>query len=92
MKKEAFIVSMAIAGLLTGLVASQALESEPSRCQQIEEEIRSGQNFTGSVACYPPGSMDVNISEEIENRTELECVCRKVNNGDIQLFPITVAR
>lgn len=83
---------MAVAGLVIGLVAAQSMESEPGKCQQIEDEIRQGQNFSGSLACYPPGTIDVNLSEDIENRTELECVCRKINNGNVQIFPITVAR
>ena len=34
------------------------------------------------------GVVEVNISDQLEDKAELQCVCRKINNGNIQLFPI----
>lgn len=91
--RNIFFVLMAAAGLMTGVLASDMTESkDSSECEELEEEIKSSQSFEGSLACYPPGVIDTNISEGIENRTELKCVCRKINNGNTQIFPITVAR
>ncbi len=93
LESNVFFALVIVAGLITGIMASGMVDGEEAgKCSKIEQDIRSSQNFTGSVSCYPPGMMDVNISEEIDNRTELECVCKKVNNGNVQIFPITVAR
>lgn len=89
MKQEELLLTLVALGLVIGLTASYILESSSGECSRIEDNIRQGQNFTGTIACYPPGVVDVNISEEIQNQTDLKCVCRKVNDGNVQLFPIT---
>lgn len=88
MNSRVFFVSMIILGIATGLSASYISQTSAGKCEKVQEDIRAGQNFTGTVTCYPPGVLDVNISDQVENSTELKCVCRKINGEEVQIFPI----
>ncbi|MFB6191445.1 MAG: hypothetical protein ABEJ07_00775 [Candidatus Nanohaloarchaea archaeon] len=85
------LLIVAVAGLSVGFAAFY-LSQQKGYCQQVEEEIRANQSFNGTIACYPPGKVDVNVSDAIENRTELRCVCEKSYMGRTQIFTINVAR
>lgn len=88
MDNRNFLAGMLLLGTVIGLSASYLVGSSPSECKKVQEEIRAGQNFTGSVSCYPPGTLDVNVSDQVEEDAELKCVCRKINDDQVQLFPI----
>lgn len=85
------LATVFVLAIISGITVSNFMNSD-TYCQNIEDQIRSQQNFTGSVACYPPGVVDVNLSDEVRNETELRCVCRKVNDGVVELFPITMSK
>lgn len=88
MKQRDFFIIIALIGLSIGFSASYLTQEDPSQCKDIEQQIKAEQKFNGSLSCYPPGVIDVNISDQVEESATLDCVCRKVNNGNIQLFPI----
>lgn len=89
LESRQFFVLAAIFGLSIGLTASYMMEyKSTSKCKKIEDQIRAQQKFNGSLTCYPPGVIEVNISDQVEEQANLDCVCRKVNNGDVHLFPI----
>ncbi|MFB6241379.1 MAG: hypothetical protein ABEJ36_01080 [Candidatus Nanosalina sp.] len=93
MNEKQFLALMAAAGLFAGFLAFNLTgNGEDTYCQRIEQDIQANQTFNGSVACYPPGVLKVNLSEKVEQNTELRCVCRKSHRGDIQYFPITVTQ
>ena len=88
MDRKLFLIGAVILGLFLGFSASYLVDSSPGECEKVQDEIRAGQNFTGTVSCYPPGAIEADIPDRVENQTELKCVCRKINDNHIQLFPI----
>ncbi len=89
MNRKEVIILIALVGLGIGVVASYLnYDSQPTKCEQIEQQAKEQQQFNGTLTCYPPGVIDVNISEDVEERAELDCVCRKEFNGSVQIFPI----
>jgi hypothetical protein len=54
-----------------GVSASAMMQQDSSYCSSIEEDIRQNRSFNGSVACYPPGVLDANVSDRVEENTEL---------------------
>lgn len=89
MKRTEFLAIIAVLGLSIGLSASYIVQDQSSsKCKKIEQQIKERQRFNGSLTCYPPGVLEVNISDRVEDKANLDCVCRKINDGNIQLFPI----
>jgi hypothetical protein len=83
------------AGLVVGVllsVQSTPPDNVPGECEALEQEIRANQSFNGSLQCYPPGVIDVNLSGEIYERTEIQCMCRNVYRGEERVFPVTRSR
>lgn len=96
MKDAHFLALMAIVGLAAGIAAFQLIPRSPNGaayCDQVEQDIRSNQSFNGTVACYPPGVLNVDLNEsgDVANKTELKCVCRRSFNGKEQIFAIRKA-
>lgn len=86
------LLGVVSAGLAAGVllsVQSTPVDGVSGECEALEQEIRANQSFNGSLQCYPPGVIDVNLSEEIDERTELQCVCRNVYRGEERIFPVT---
>ncbi len=90
MKNRDFILLMAVAGIAFGFVLATLPGSPEQECKEIGEAIRANQSFPGSVACYPPGVLDANITAQV-NDTELKCVCRRSYQDNVQYFVIRVA-
>jgi len=89
MNRIEIIILIALLGIGIGVAASYLnYDSQPTKCEEIEQQAKEQQQFNGTLACYPPGVIDVNISEDVEERAELDCVCRKEYNGSVQIFPI----
>ena len=88
MNRKKFILIMAALGILVGVSMSYVLQSDSSECKNLQKDIRENQNFTGTISCYPPGVIDVNVSDKVEESSELKCVCQNVNNGNVQTFPV----
>lgn len=88
--KYYLLLLLAIAGLLTGFVAGSLSKGE-SHCTDIEDEVRQQQNFSGSFACYRPGTFDADLSEKVDNSTDLKCVCRIIDDSGSRLYPVAVS-
>lgn len=86
-----FIASMIALGLLTGLVTANIMVEDERECRTMEDDIRAEQNFDGTVSCSPPGSEDIDISEELEDRTEMKCLCRMTYHDSTRLWPIVTS-
>jgi hypothetical protein len=93
-RKTVLLVIIGLAGVLTGVVLSGALQDDDSNnyCNSVEQQIKSNQSFNGSVACYPPGVIEANVSDDIQNRTDLRCVCRIIDDSGISLYPIVTSQ
>lgn len=91
MNRRNLLILIAIVGMSIGIIASyfdSSSESIPTKCEEIEQQAKQKQSFNGTLTCYPPGVIDVNISEQVGEKTNLDCVCKKENNGNVQIFPI----
>jgi hypothetical protein len=89
------LLGVVSAGLVVGVllsVQSTPVDSVSGECEALEQEIKANQSFNGSLQCYPPGVIDVNLSAQIDQRTELQCVCRNVYRGEERVFPVTRSR
>lgn len=85
------ILGALVVGLSVGFAAVLLLPpgEKTGECGKIEKGINQNKSFNGSVACYPPGVLKVNLSEKVEENTEVQCVCRRSLNGEEQFFTIT---
>jgi len=83
--RRALAVAAALIGIFLGGAISYGINLDDQRaqayCGQIEQGIQ--ENMTeGFVNCFPPGQYQVNLSERVEQGSEVECICRK-KIGDI---------
>lgn len=91
MRTELIYTALGIAGILTGFMLAGTVQNDSSYCQSMEQQIEQERNFTGSIGCYPPGVLDVNVSDRVEENAELKCVCRIIDRSGTRLFPIAVS-
>jgi hypothetical protein len=81
-----------IAAILSGLFAGAAvseMNSSVGKCEQWERDAIQKENISGSLACFPPGVIAANQSEEVKEGSELECVCRRSLNGSLEVWAIS---
>lgn len=93
-KKLHLFVATALVGLLIGFGSSTMVgsaETEKSYCDRIESQVMEERNISGTLACFPPGIVQVNLSEDVEKNSELKCVCRQSYRGFVQMIPISVS-
>lgn len=90
MREAYLLATVAVAGLLVGAAAFH-LAQKDGYCERVSQDIRQNSSFNGTIACYPPGQADLNISDAVENRTTLKCVCEKSYMGETSIFTINVA-
>jgi hypothetical protein len=100
MKDSHFLAIMGVIGLLIGLGGYQ-LAQQPSGsdeqaqyCSRVGESLQVNGSFNGTVNCYPPGVLNVkaNLSDNVENQTDLQCVCRNTYKGNENIFSIRKSR
>jgi hypothetical protein len=85
---------LALIGLIAGLSFGAAISASTKttdKCEKTEQAIREESNISGALACFQPGTIDVNLTEKVEQGAELECVCRRSLNGNVQLWAINRA-
>jgi len=83
--RKVFAAAAAVLGILVGGAISYGVNLEDQRSQAYCGEIEQGiqENMSeGFVNCFTPGDYQVNLSERIEQGSDVECVCRK-KVGDI---------
>jgi|GEM_PF-2349160 len=91
LNRKTFLVLMMLFGVIVGLFTANALVQDEKECREMEDDIRSEQNFDGTVACHPPGAIDANLSQELEDRTDLKCVCRMTYHDSTRIWPIVTS-
>jgi hypothetical protein len=87
-------VIIGIFALLIGIGAgyaaawSTAPEDEQTYCEQLQEDLRA-EHQTDSLMCHEDDWVALAQSNrDIENRTDIKCVCTQVENGALTIFPI----
>ena len=93
-KKTATVLLVAVLGLSLGFTVSQGMESPQqgeTYCNSIESKVVEERNISGTLACFEPDLVQVNLSEKVENNSELRCVCRQEYRGLEQIIPISVS-
>jgi hypothetical protein len=87
-KLQTAVFTAVVIGFFSGFLLSQvsASEVEKSKCERVEEGVRNASNVTGAVACFPPGVIDVELDDVVENNTDVECVCRRSFEGSVQYW------
>jgi uncharacterized membrane-anchored protein YhcB (DUF1043 family) len=93
MKREGQVLVMVslLVGVAVGVAASQmkqgSLEEQRNYCATVEEGIQ--QNMSeGFVNCVTSWSFSANLSEDVSQGSELECLCRKKVGNRIQQLKI----
>jgi len=89
--KTLALVLAVTSGIIIGFASSSYLDEGKSKCEKTEETIRQDSNLSGAIACFEPGVISVNLSDRVEEGSELECVCRRSYKGNIQLWAINSA-
>lgn len=92
-RKKVFTVAAAVTGILLGGAVAYGININEHQarnyCGDVEESME-GNMSEGFVNCFPPQGYELNLSDEVEEGSNIECVCRKKSNGILQT--ITLAR
>jgi uncharacterized membrane-anchored protein YhcB (DUF1043 family) len=85
------VAAALLVGVAAGVTASQmkqqSLEEQRNYCATVEEGIQ--QNMSeGFVNCVTSWSFSANLSEDVSQGSDLECVCRKKVGNKIQQLKI----
>ncbi|MFB6202892.1 MAG: hypothetical protein ABEK01_00195 [Candidatus Nanohaloarchaea archaeon] len=95
MRRELVLAVAAVLGLALGsglfIYTDSAAREKPGMCRDVEQSIRQNKTFNGTVDCFEPGVINVSLSENVRNASDLRCVCRNSVDGEVQYFPITVS-
>jgi hypothetical protein len=88
MKRQAAIAAIAlVTGVVAGGVLAYSMNQEKadarSYCEVVEQGIEENMS-DGFISCYPPGVLNVSLSEDVEDKSEVECVCRKKVGETVQ--------
>lgn len=87
------ITAVALAGLLVGFAGFQLAQGD-SYCSKVEQQVRQDKSFSGTLSCHTPSAPEarrLNLSDIVENRTRLACVCVNRFMGEERIFTINVA-
>ena len=91
MNKNIVFILIGVIGLIIGLFLSGTGQQGGAYCDSIEQQIQQNRSFNGSAACYPPGVLDVNVSDRIEENANIRCVCRIIDRSGTRIFPVAVS-
>jgi len=85
---KALIFVLFAIGLAIGFSTAYMLETEEEEqmCKALEQDIQEELPYGENTACYPPGH--IIIEEEDVDQVELECTCRIIFEGELELYPI----
>lgn len=91
--KMTVVILASILGLLVGVVTANVTDQKKSQsyCNSIESQVIQDKNISGTLACFEPGLVQVNLSEKVEKNSELRCVCRQEYEDIEQIIPISVS-
>lgn len=92
--KASLVVLTLLIGFSTGLAASYMMQSDEradrAYCIEVEDGIQDSME-EGFVNCVTPDKMEANLSEEVEEGSEVRCICRRQVSGVVEVFQITTA-
>lgn len=91
MDKKLVLMVLVAAAFSLGVTAVYVSTPSGEECDGIAQTYENNESFDGTMSCYPPGVLDVDTSETVEERTSTKCICRGVSNGQIRIFNIAVA-
>lgn len=83
-------MAVGITGLIAGFMAFQFTGTD--YCEEVEAGVKANATFNGSLSCYPPGVVEVNLSEKVENTSDVRCVCIQSFRGRENIFTVTFSR
>ncbi len=87
----AAVIGLAAGYALSTAVISEQPDTKANYCQSLEEGLKNQYNAS-TVMCHEPGWVALSsMSEEVENKTEVRCVCTRINDGQLRIFPIRAA-
>jgi len=90
---QKLLIAAVVIGLVSGMsISIYYSEDSASKCEKTEKAIKNQSNVTGAVACFPPGVIDLNQTDRVQQGSNLECVCRRSFEGAVQLWAINKAR
>ncbi|MFB6158415.1 MAG: hypothetical protein ABEJ95_02005 [Candidatus Nanohalobium sp.] len=89
MNRKTGLAAVSLIGLIAGVMAAQSLPDRATKCAETEAAIENNSSIRGAVACFPPGVIGVNRTEKVEEKSELECVCRRSWKGNIQIWAVS---
>lgn len=93
-KRMSLVLVAVVAGAVLGGAAAQQLTKdevdERRYCQTVEQGIQSNMS-QGFINCYPPGILDVNISQQVEQNSDVKCTCRRKIGQSVQTITFTTS-
>ena len=92
MNRYIFLSLIVLSGFLTGVIVYDQLNRGEEYCNNIEREVVENQSFESSVACYTPRDFDVRRNEDLVNRTDLDCICRIIDDNGVRLTTVSTSR
>mgnify|MGYP006875055718 CR=1 FL=1 len=93
-KRIAIVILAIVAGGALGGTASHQISGEKmderQYCQTVEEGIQSNMS-QGFINCYPPGVLNVNLSQQVEENSQTRCTCRRKIGQSVQTITFTTS-
>lgn len=93
-KRTALVMAAVFTGAVLGATAAHQITKdevdERKYCQTVEEGIQSNMS-QGFINCYPPGILNVNISREVEENSDIKCTCRRKIGSSVQTITFTAS-
>mgnify|MGYP006302689249 CR=1 FL=1 len=94
-KIKSVITFIIVLGLVIGFASSNVLIEKSggsqSYCDRVESDVKENKSLNGTLACFEPGLIEVNLSDKVEENSELKCVCRHEYRGVEQILPISIS-
>lgn len=93
-KRIAIVIVATVAGTALGGTAAHQISGdkmdERKYCQTVEEGIQSNMS-QGFINCYPPGVLNVNLSQQVEENSQTRCTCRRKIGQSVQTITFTTS-
>lgn len=79
-----------VAGLATAHISNQEDREARNYCMEVEQGAQD-QMDQGFINCVTPDIIQPDIDEEVENKSEVRCVCRRKVGEAVETLQITTA-
>ncbi|MFB6207740.1 MAG: hypothetical protein ABEJ69_00145 [Candidatus Nanohaloarchaea archaeon] len=89
MDRNMAIAILAVAGVAAGFLAGNLVfQEQQSYYDKLEDSIMQNKTFNGTVDCFSPEEIEVNVSERVEKSADVRAVCRHSYRGKVQWFNV----